>query len=70
MLRKREAKKEGKSKQKSKKRTKSGRDKSSAGNFVKDVQPHQIPLPPDSDSDSYSAEKNYDLNEYPEGQLY
>ena len=26
-----------------------------------------IPSPPDSGSDSYSAEKNYDLNDYPKG---
>ena len=57
MLSKRVAKKEGKPKQKSRKRIRSGGDKSSAGHFVGDVKPHQIPLPLDSDSDRYSTEK-------------
>ena len=41
--------------------------KSSKGYFVKDVKPHQIPLPSDSSDDTNDESKSYNPDVYPEG---
>ena len=41
----------------------------SKGYFLKDVQPHQIPLPSDSSDDANDGSRSYNPDVYPEGTL-